>query len=470
MQLQALEQANREILWRPSSRQAEFLAAGEEEVLYGGAAGGGKSDGLLVDALGLSQGSTEYSTYQAIVFRRTYPELRDLIDRSQAIYGQNCPGAKYNQTEHVWTWPSGAKVEFGHMNHPNDRFKYRGRQFAYEGWDELTLFPDDVCYRYLRSRLRSPQTQLKCYIRATTNPDGPGHKWVKEYWAIPNDGADTCFQVTVRDEETGKEYTRWRRFIRATLDDNPYLSETEYRIELLQLPPEEREALLRGRWDGIPVRGAFYAEEIARMRREGRICRVPYHNGVPVDTYWDLGRSDATAIVFHQSVSLQERFPFAYSNSGQPLSHYAQVLSEQRYVYGTHYLPHDADHVRLGATLDSTKSWKSMLEDLMPGHRFEIVPRIQDVTLGIAQTRPVFADAWMDEEGCADLIAALENYRKEWDDKLQVFRDRPLHDWASNYADAFRQYGQRRANRLTTRDHGGYTRPAARRRSNPLNV
>jgi hypothetical protein len=434
-----------QVLWRPSPKQADFLAASEDEVLYGGAAGGGKSDGLLVDALGLAQDAINTRGYQAILFRRTFTELRDLIDRSQTIYGQNCPAAKYNQTEHVWTWPSGAKVEFGHMHHPNDRFKYRGRQFAYEGWDELTLFPSDVEYVYLFSRLRSPETRLKTYVRATTNPDGPGQTWVKERWAISNDGADTCFVVMVKDEEAGKEYTRTRRFIRATLDDNPYLSEGEYRIALLNLAPEEVEALLRGRWDAIPVKGAYYAELMAKMRRDGRITKVPYQAGIPVDTYWDLGHSDTTAIVFHQQVSLQDRLVQGYENSGESLDHYAKVLKEQPYVYGTHYLPHDAEYVRLGQNQDSTKSWKSMLEVLLPGHKFEVVPRVEDVTLGIQQTRNLFGSLYMDELECKGLIAALQSYRKEWDDKRQVYRDKPLHDWSSNYADALRQLGQRRA-------------------------
>lgn len=447
------------VLWRPSPKQADFLAAPEDEVLYGGAAGGGKSDGLLIDALGLQQDAINTRGYQAVLFRRTFTELRDLIERSLTIYGQNCPGAKYNQTEHVWTWPSGAKVEFGHMHHPNDRFKYRGRQFAYEGWDELTLFPADVEYVYLFSRLRSPETRLKCYVRATTNPDGPGQDWVKKRWAISNDGMDTCFIVTVKDEIAGKEYTRTRRFIRATLDDNPYLSETEYRIALLTLAPEEREALLRGRWDALPIKGAYYAEAIAKMRRDGRICKVPYQEGTPVDTYWDLGHSDTTAIVFHQQVALQDRILRGYENSGESLSHYAKVLTDLPYVYGTHYVPHDADHVRLGKDDDSTKSWKVMFEELLPGHRFEIVPRVEDVTLGIQQTRNIFGGLWMDEQECVGLIAALQAYRKKWDDKRQVYEDRPLHDWSSNYADALRQFGQWRADRA---EGAGYRRPKSR--------
>jgi hypothetical protein len=96
------------------------------------------------------------------------------------------------------------------------------------------------------------------------------------------------------------------------------------------------------------------------------------------------------------------------------------VLKEQPYVYGTHYLPHDADYVRLGRTRRARRAGSEMLEELLPGHTFDVVPRVEDVTLGIQQTRNSSARLYMDELECAGLIAALESYRKEWDDKQQV--------------------------------------------------
>jgi len=124
-------------LWEPSDRQAEFLAAGEFEVLYGGAAGGGKTDGLAVDALCLQDEGIANPHHRAILFRRSYPELRDLIDRALAIYPQVDGGAKFNQTERVWTFSSGAKVEFGYLHADADRFRHRGRAWNYVGFDEL---------------------------------------------------------------------------------------------------------------------------------------------------------------------------------------------------------------------------------------------------------------------------------------------------------------------------------------------
>lgn len=443
---QAIERA-----WEPTPRQAEFLAASEKEVLYGGAAGGGKTDGIIIDSLGLAQRATEYSSYRAVIFRRTYKELTDLIDRAREVIGIANPGAVYNQVDHCFKFPSGAKLTLDHMHHPQDRYKHRGRAYQYIGWEELTLWSSDVEYVYLKSRLRSVETRLDCYIRATTNPDGPGQGWVKKRWAIPNEGTATCFHVEVVDEVTGERFVEWLRFIPALLTDNPYLSQTDYRIALLRLPPEEREALLRGRWDAIGVRGAYYGEHVAAMKRDGRVTRVPYQPGVPVDTYWDLGHSDTTAILWHQEVNLQDRILRAYENSGESLDHYAKQLTDQPYVYGTHWLPHDAAYVRLGKDEASTKSWKQMLEELLPNHRFEVVPRIDDVTRGIEQTRRIFANLWVDEIECAGLLSALENYRKEWDEKRGIFKDKPLHDWASNYADALRQLGQRRGNTWTKR-------------------
>lgn len=445
LQLEQSSPDPKSALWNPTPKQKEFLAASEQEVLYGGAAGGGKSDSLIIDALGGWQNALSYPDYQAVLFRRTYPELKDLIERARELIPQLVKGAVYNQQDHLYRFPSGARLEFGHLNHDQDRFKHRGRAYQYIGWDELTLWPSDTCYLYLTSRLRSTNPKITCLIRATTNPDGPGQKWVKERWAINDEGDPSCFEVDVQDEVTGERFSRWRRFIPARLDDNPYLSKTDYKIFLLGLPPEERDALLRGKWNAIPVKGAYYAADIIDAEREGRITSVPHQKGVPVDTWWDLGRGDATSILFSQQIHGTDRFLQGYENSGEALEHYARYLQDQPYVYGTHYIPHDADFERLSIMEQDAKSYRQMLEELLPNHTFETVPRIDDIQVGIQLTRNVIGTAFFDKVGCADAIAAWRAYRKVWDDKLQTWKDRPHHDWASHYADALRQWGQWRA-------------------------
>lgn len=431
------------VLWEPHDKQSEYLAAGEFEVLYGGAAGGGKTDAILIDALGLQQGAIDNENYQAIIFRRTFPDLKDLIARAHQLYPDVRSGAKYDKQAHVWTFPSGARIEFGHGQYEADRFKYRGRAFQYVGFEELTLWPTSVFYDYLITRVRSTDPSLTCYVRANTNPDGPGSKWVKDRWKIPIVGTQSLLDIELKDEETGNITVRQRRFIPARLDDNPHLMNSGYRETLLligQDDPDTMKALLRGRWEPLPVRGAYYATEMDAARKEGRICQLHYVHGEPVNTFWDLGANDTTAICCHQHVARQDLFINGYEANGQPLEHYVKWLQDTGYVFGTHYLPHDADQHRQG--MKDNRSMKEMLEGLWPGQKFVVVPRIQDVTVGIELTRQKLHNALFDEKKCGELVSSLENYRKEYDEKMMTFKPTPYHDWASNYADAFRQWAQ----------------------------
>ena len=439
----AAREAPEDAAWYPTARQEEFLRADEDEVLYGGAAGGGKTDGLLVDALGFDPGgvsSIEKRQYQGIIFRRTYPDLKDIIDRSHEIYPHAMAKVKYDRAAHVWQFPTGARIEFGFIQRDAERFRYRGRAFGYIGWEELTLWPTPLPYLYLRSRLRAPKdANIVCFIRSTTNPDGPGFRWVRDYFRIHENGGASSFEIEIPDQETGENFIWSRRFIPARLSDNPHIG-AEYRATLLTMEKDEQDALLRGIWRQPQVKGAIYEMEMAAARADGRIVTgLPYIKSIPVDTYWDIGANDTTAIWCGQPVAQQQRWLRCHEASGETFSYFAKWLLEQGFLYGTHYLPHDADHQKQGK--HDNKSAKEMLKDLLPGHKFVIVPRVEDVMIGVQQTRDKFNASAFDEAGCMDGIAALENYTKKWSEDNQVY-GKPKHDWASNYADAFRQWGQ----------------------------
>lgn len=238
------------VIWAPNPRQAAMERRIEFEALYGGAAGGGKSDFLVVEALRqINKGQ-----YRGIIFRKTYPELEDLISRSMELYGVAFPKAKYNSSKHVWTFPSGAKIYFGAMQHPKDKLKYQGRHFDFIGFDELTHFSQEE-YMYLFSRARSNGPGLRVYIRSTANPGGPGHLWVKERFITPAPPETTILEeFTIRDP-AGKEIkmTRDRIFIPSKVYDNPDLMRNNpgYLANLAMLPEAEREALLDGNWDAF---------------------------------------------------------------------------------------------------------------------------------------------------------------------------------------------------------------------------
>lgn len=258
--------------WEPTAKQSDFLSASEDIVLYGGSAGSGKSDAILVDALGLSQNAIAWPKYRAIIFRRTYPEISELLDRSRIMYPSVFPGAKFNVSEKEWQFPSGAKVIFGYMERDDHRFKYQGQEYQYVAWDELTHWATSVCFNFMLSRTRSTNTDIRCYTRATTNPGGRGHAWVKQLFRIPNDGKASNF---IEKIEAGNSVVkRSVRFIPAKLDDNPFLAGTDYRDRLLMLPEKEKLKLLDGRWD---VQEGQYFTDFTPSRHIVKPFVIPIH-------------------------------------------------------------------------------------------------------------------------------------------------------------------------------------------------
>lgn len=437
------------VIWEPTVKQTEFLACSDYEVLYGGAAGGGKSDALLIDLWALQHGGPNHPKHRAVAFRRSYPELRDLIDRSQELFPKFIPGVKYDKNDHVWTTPAGAKFEFGYLSNDNDRFKYRGRAWNKIGFDELTLWSTPVCYLYLLSRNRSVARDLPCDMRATTNPDGPGQKWVMERWGIEEEGDESRIKLLMDFEEAdGHGGFRLvprvvaRRFIPAKLSENPYLRGTGYRERLMQMAPEDRDALLQGLWRGNRVDGAFYFKELQAARASGRVGKVHHQPGVQVNTFWDLGFNDANSLWFHQAIGLENRFIHAYQNSGEPLHHYTSYMqkmaTERGYVYGTHYLPHDGAN----ASRQTGKKDIDILMEAYPRQSFEVVPRVAHLITGVQQTRAAFPSCYFDKDECSDGLAALSTYRKRFNAQISAFTNEPIHDLSSNYADAFRQFAQ----------------------------
>lgn len=189
----------------------------------------------------------------------------------------------------------------------------------------------------------------------------------------------------------------------------------------------------------VSVEGTYYKQQMQFLRKNNRIRDVPYMPGIPVHTFWDLGANDSTVIWFMQVIGQDFRFIRHYEASGEDLTHFVRYLQSTGYVYGSHYLPHDATHERLSARGNES------IEDMLRGlglTRIEIVPRVDNLLEGIEATRRFFVHCWFDEAGCKAGLEHLELYRKEWDHRLGVWKSTHRHDAHSHTADAFRQAAQ----------------------------
>ena len=240
------QEAQEDIIFKANEGpQEDFLAAGETDVLYGGAAGGGKSYAMLVDPLRYAH----RAAHRGLIIRRSMPELRELIDKSRELYPKAFPGCKYKEVEKLWNFPSGAKIEFGFLERDADVYRYQGQAYSWIGFDEITHLPTEFSWNYLASRLRTTDPEIVPYMRCTANPGGAGATWVKKRYIDPQP-ANTSFEGA--DGLT-------RKFIPARLQDNPFLAtDGRYEKMLEALPPTQRKQLLEGNWD--VAEGAAFTE------------------------------------------------------------------------------------------------------------------------------------------------------------------------------------------------------------------
>ena len=270
--------ANRYVPYPPTDKQGRFLLDFRLEAMFGGAAGGGKSDALLMGALQF----VDVPGFAALILRKTMVDLLlpgALLDRSK-LWLLNSDARKSGST---WHFPSGARIQFGYIAFEKQKYRYQSSEFQYIAFDELTQFTESQ-YRYMFSRLRRPKllptdseeqrskkralSKVPLRMRSATNPGGVGHEWVKRR-----------FIDSERDPR--------RKFYPAKLSDNPHVDEEEYTAALSMLDPVTRQQLLDGDWS-VRTSGGYFA----RTWFTTRIVDDPPGRVVRRVRYWDLASTE----------------------------------------------------------------------------------------------------------------------------------------------------------------------------------
>ena len=239
------------VVWSPQpGSQVNFMQCPLFEALLHGTRGGGKSDALLM-SFAQHVGRGHGDAWRGVIFRQTYPQLADIVAKSERWFRLIFPEAKFNRASHTWTWPGGEVLMFRHMGRPADYWLYHGAELPFIGWEELTNWPDDQCYRPMFACCRTARPGVPRMIRANTNPYGRGHSWVRERFGLYGRWWETR---VIEDGETGRaaihSHLRENRVLLAANPDYPAT------ITASATNPAMAEAWASGSWD-VTAGGLF---------------------------------------------------------------------------------------------------------------------------------------------------------------------------------------------------------------------
>jgi phage terminase large subunit len=335
----------------------------------------------------------------------TYTQAKDIAWGYLKYYSAPIPGIKTSESELWVEYPNGARVRlYGADNYERLRGLYNDgvvidepAQMDPRAWPEV-IRPTLSDYQGWASFIGTPA----------------GRDW---FYKIDRDEAGNelpgWYRFTIKASESGVIKPEELESLRLGMSEEQYAQEFECSFE-------------------AAVVGAYYGKIMAQAEADGRVTGVPYDAAAPVWTAWDLGIRDATAIWFAQVVGREIHIIDYYESSGADLAHYVGQLRSKPYAYAGHIVPHDAQAKELG----TGRSRLEVLESLgMSNVTVAPMHRVED---GINAVRVLLPKCWFDAKKCARGIDALKLYRAEFDDKLQAFKPRPVHDWASHGADAFR--------------------------------
>ena len=312
------------------------------------------------------------------------------------------PGIKFHETELRCDLPNGGRISLLGAENPDS---LRGIYLDGCFMDEVADMPEKVFPEVIRPALSDREGF--CYFVGTPK------------------GQNAFFEMYEQATNNDDWYTAVHK-----ASETAILNATELRSAKEAMTSDQYAQEYECSWVAN-VPGAIFGKELEAAMEEGRISRVPHDPTVKVDTFWDLGVGDSTAIWFVQSVGRAVHFIDCYENRGEGLPHYVNVLSKKNYLYGDHFAPHDIEVRELG----SGKSRREIAWDL--GLNFRVVPKLP-LEDGLHAAQMLIPRSWFDAEKCKQGLVALRQYHRGYNERARSFRTTPVHDWSSHFADALR--------------------------------
>lgn len=341
----------------------------------------------------------------------TYKQAKATIWDYAKFYSRPIPGTDTNETELRIDYPNGGQVRLFGADNPDS---LRGLYFDGVVFDEYGLMPPKIFSEVVRPLL----SDRGGWALFMGTPNGRN-----QFYRVINGDPDTKSVGARNDPE-------WY-FAEFKASETGYISEAELTDNRRHMSQDEYDQEYECSFEAS-VKGAVFARELVTARQDGRITTVPYDPQLPVDTAWDLGVGDATAIWFSQSSPSGEvRLIDYYEASGEGLQHYVKVLSQKPYVYGQHVGPHDIEVRELGTGHSRLEIARGL------GLSFLVCPRLS-LEDGIAAVRTLLPRCWFDSKRAQPGVEALQHYHWDYNTRINEFKPTPVHDWASHGADAFR--------------------------------
>lgn len=375
------------------------------------------------------------SHYRGLIFRLRRADLKDLIDKTKQIYPLIDSGAVYNMTEMIWTFSSGAKIYLKYFEKFDQAETWlQGQALQRICQDEAGQADNLDIFNYCLSRLRSSDN-IACQMAVTMNPSR--YKCWRDYFKLDDYGTSNE-QILEFETSEHKKIKKRIKWIKATLADNPNKAMREaYEGQLLMLPEEEKQALLYGLWNAFDtVDGLVYEHELKAFNAENRLTTVKHDPALDVYTFFDIGISDHTVILFVQYVGKDIHIINMLKDNNKSLKdHFIPAIirmgKDLGYSYGGHHLPHDAGAREKFSGISILDQVREYLPSAV------VLPRT-GLSEGIQETKAMFSRVWIDKAKCDELHSDLSNYRREWDSRLNEYKQNPLHDKYSHGSDCFR--------------------------------